>query len=176
MSGWIQGENGNYTKISEEKYPPKCRSQISGSTKDHFAGENEVCEISQTSKRAAKLLRSKRLVPHRCEVGFQLAVFGFQRVGKYRETSRGIPQHCAKWLWNHFNSELCTVWSIGLLTSWASKQHITCINWTSGSAPKVADSFCPLECFMLDFSICFPSLHSWFAYGKGLQSFGSSCF
>ena len=25
-------------------------------------------------------------------------------------------------------------------------------------------------------SLCFPSLHSRFAYGKGLQSFGSSCF
>ena len=38
----------------------------------------------------------------------------------------------------------------------------------SGSAPKVSNSCCPLEFFMLDFSLCFPSLHSWFAYGKGL--------
>ena len=30
---------------------------------------------------------------------------------------------------------------------------------------------CHQECFMLDFS-----LHSGFAYGKGLQSFSSSCF
>ena len=28
-----------------------CRLQISGSTKDQFAGENEVCEISQTHKK-----------------------------------------------------------------------------------------------------------------------------
>ena len=30
-------------------------------------------------------------------------------------------------------------------------------------------------CFMAD-SLCFYSLHSGFTYGKGLQSFGSSCF
>nr|CAN63876.1 hypothetical protein VITISV_014028 [Vitis vinifera] len=34
------------------------------------------------TKRAAKSLRSKRLISHRCEVVFQLAVFGFQRVVK----------------------------------------------------------------------------------------------
>ena len=46
-----------------------CRSQISGSTKDQFAGENEVCKISQTHKKglrnhfAAKgWFRSKRLI------------------------------------------------------------------------------------------------------------------
>ena len=35
---------------------------------------------------------------------------------------------------------MCTVWSIGFLTSWVSKQHITCINWPSESTPKVADT------------------------------------
>ncbi|RVW62214.1 Transposon Tf2-8 polyprotein [Vitis vinifera] len=56
-------------------------------------------DLYRCTKRAAKSLRSKRLISQRCEVGFQLAVFGFQRVGhKYWETSGGIPQHCAKWL------------------------------------------------------------------------------
>ena len=32
-----------------------CRSQISGSTKDHFACENEVCEISQTHKKGCEI-------------------------------------------------------------------------------------------------------------------------
>ena len=50
----------------------------------------------------------------------------------------------------------------------SSKRHIVCINWAPGSAPKVADSCCPFECFMIDFSLCFPSLHFGFAYGKGL--------
>ena len=149
------------------------------------------------TKRAVKSLCSKRLISQRCEVGFQLAVFGFQRVGrKYQETSRGIPQHCAKWLRNHFaakgwfrsraksafslellhfNSESCTVWSIGLLTSWASKRHIVCINLTPGSAPKVSDMTIIKNASWQIF-LSFPSLHSGFAYGKGLKSFGSSCF
>ena len=32
-----------------------CRSQISRSTKDQFAGENEVCKISQTHKKGCKI-------------------------------------------------------------------------------------------------------------------------
>ena len=44
----------------------------------------------------------------------------------------------------------------GLMTSRASKRHIVCINWALGSAPKVAESGCPLECFMVDFSFAFP--------------------
>ena len=65
-----------------------------------------------------------------------------------------------------------------MLTSWASKQHIVCINWAPESAPKVADSFCPLKCFMLDFSllslIAF-QICLWQRTIK-LQSFGSLCF
>ena len=34
-----------HTKISEEKYPKVSVANI-GSTKDHYSGENEVCEIS----------------------------------------------------------------------------------------------------------------------------------
>ena len=53
--------------------------------------------------------------------------------------------------------------SIRLLTSWASKRHIVCIKWTSGSASKVSNSWCPLEFFMLDFSLCFhPCIHDLF--------------
>ena len=52
--------------------------QISGSTTNHFARENDVCEISQTHKRAAKSLRSKRLFSQAYEVGFHLEVLSFQ--------------------------------------------------------------------------------------------------
>ena len=37
------------------------------------------------TKRVAKSLRSKRLISQRCEVGFQLTVFGFQRVTTIRK-------------------------------------------------------------------------------------------
>ena len=37
---------------------------------------------------------------------------------------------------SRFNSKLCTVWSIGLLTSRDSKRDIVCIIWDPVSAPK----------------------------------------
>ena len=47
------------------------------------------------TKRAAKSLHSKRLISQRCEVGFQLAVFDFQRVtyiGKLQEEFHSTVQ------------------------------------------------------------------------------------
>ena len=52
---------------------------------------------------------------------------------------------------------------------------MACMDWTSRSAPKVAD-ITVIKNASWQISLCFPSLHSGFAYGKGLQSFGSSCF
>ena len=37
-----------------------CRSQISGSTKDQFTGENEVCEISQMHKKGCKITSQQK--------------------------------------------------------------------------------------------------------------------
>ena len=37
-----------------------CRSQISGSTKDQVAGENEVCEISQTHKKSCEITSQQK--------------------------------------------------------------------------------------------------------------------
>nr|CAN75804.1 hypothetical protein VITISV_029356 [Vitis vinifera] len=77
----IQGEFWDLDNKNLKKNISKCRSQISGSTKDHtFASENKVARFRRHTKRAAKSLRSKRLISQRCEVGFQLAVFGFQRL------------------------------------------------------------------------------------------------
>nr|CAN69379.1 hypothetical protein VITISV_019749 [Vitis vinifera] len=44
--------------------------------------QTRSARFRRCSKRAAKSLRSKWLISHRCEVVFQLAVFGFQRDGK----------------------------------------------------------------------------------------------
>ena len=49
------------------------------------------------------------------------------------------------------------------------KRHMACINWTPGSAPKVAD-MTVIKNASWQISLCFPSLHSGFSYGKGLQS------
>ena len=73
-----------------------CQSQISGSTKDHFTGENEVCEISQTHKKGCKIASQQKadfaaLRSWLSACGVRLAT-----CCKYRETSGRIPQHCAK--------------------------------------------------------------------------------
>ena len=34
-----------------------------------------------------------------------------------------------------FNFDLCTIWSIGFLVSWASKEYIACPKMTSGNTP-----------------------------------------
>ena len=81
-----------------------------------------------------------------CEIGLQLGVIGFQWL-----------------LLLHFNFDLCTIWSVGLLTSRALKWHIVWIKWTLGTAPKVSNSWCLLGFFMLDFSLCFhPCIHDLF--------------
>ena len=73
-------------------------------------------------KKAAESLRSKKVISqHFGKCFLQLGVIGLQWLQLLR-----------------FNSELRTVWSIGLLTSWALKWYIPCIIWTSKSAPKVA--------------------------------------
>ena len=46
MVGGLQGEEWKFIQKYMKKNIQKCRSQILGSTKDIFAGENEVCEIS----------------------------------------------------------------------------------------------------------------------------------
>ena len=71
-------------------------------------------------KNAAESLRNKRVISqHFAKCFLQLGVIGLQWLQLLR-----------------FNSE--TVWSIGLLTSWALKWYKECIIWTSESAPKVA--------------------------------------
>ena len=40
----------------------KYRLQISGSTKDHFAGENEVCEISQALKKGCEINSQQQVI------------------------------------------------------------------------------------------------------------------
>ena len=60
MVGGLQGEEWKFIQKYLKKNIPKCRSQISGSTKDHFAGENEVCEISQTSKKGCEITSQQK--------------------------------------------------------------------------------------------------------------------
>ena len=54
MIGGLQGEFEDLDIKYLKQKISKCRLQISGSTKDPFAGENEVCEISQTHKKGLR--------------------------------------------------------------------------------------------------------------------------
>nr|CAN68172.1 hypothetical protein VITISV_029903 [Vitis vinifera] len=58
--GGLQGEFWDLDNKNLKKNISKCRSQISGSTKDHFVGENEVCEISQTHKKGCKITSQQK--------------------------------------------------------------------------------------------------------------------
>ena len=60
MVGGLQGEEWKFIQKYLKKNIQKCRSQISGSTKDQFTGENEVCEISQTHKKDCEITSQRK--------------------------------------------------------------------------------------------------------------------
>ena len=60
MVGGLQGEEWKFIQTYLKKNISKCRSQISGSTKDHFAGENEVCKISQMHKKGCEITSQQK--------------------------------------------------------------------------------------------------------------------
>ena len=80
-----------YTKISKSvghKYREALRTISQVKTRS--------TRFRRRTKRAAKSFRSKRLISQRCEVGFQLAMFGFQRVayiGKLQEEFHSTVQN-----------------------------------------------------------------------------------
>ena len=62
MVGGLQGEKWKFIKKYLKKNIQKCQSQISGSTKNHFVGENEVCEISQTHKKGCEITSQQKVI------------------------------------------------------------------------------------------------------------------
>ena len=57
---WITRRRMEIYKKYLKKRSKRVGAQISGSTKDHFAGENEVCEISQTSKKGYEITSQQK--------------------------------------------------------------------------------------------------------------------
>ena len=82
MVGGLQGEEWKFIqniwrkdlKESVHKYREALRTISQVKTRS--------ARFRRRTQRAAKLLRSKRLTSQRCEVVFQLVVFGFHRDGK----------------------------------------------------------------------------------------------
>ena len=62
MVGGLQGEEWKFIQKYLKKNIQKCRSQLLGSSKDHFAGENEVCEISQTHKKGCEITSQQKVI------------------------------------------------------------------------------------------------------------------
>ena len=148
------------------------------------------------SRRAAKSLRSKKLFSQGCEVGFHLDVLSFQlaayigqlqkeihptvqkgceitsqQKGDFATLCKMLPSAWSDWLQLLcFNSELHTVWSIGLLTSWALKWYINASIGLQKVLQKWLLRLSSRICFMAD-SLCFFSLQPGFTLGKWLLNF-----
>ena len=60
MRDWIQGENGNLYKNIWRKISKRVGAQISGCSRNHFARENGVCEISQTLKKGYEITSQQK--------------------------------------------------------------------------------------------------------------------
>ena len=65
-----------------KKRSKRVGAQISGSTKDQFAGENEVCKISQKHKKGYEITSQQKADFAALRSWLSAAVFGFQRDGK----------------------------------------------------------------------------------------------
>ena len=137
--------------------------------------------------------RSKRLISQRCEVVFQLAVFGFQRDGELQGEIHSTVQKGCEIISQQKGdfAALCKIlpsaWSDLLTMAITPSFQLRIVhrfkNWifdflsfeTTYSMHKLDFRKCSkvaemtviknASCWI---SLCFPSLHSGFAYGKGL--------
>ena len=62
MVGGLQGEEWKFIQKYLKKNIQKFRSQISGSTRNHFARENGVCEISQTLMKGCEIILQQHAI------------------------------------------------------------------------------------------------------------------
>ena len=99
---WLTRREWKFIQKYLKQNIPMCWSQISGSTKDHFARENDVCEISQTYKKGCEITSQQKVIL--AGLRSWLSSWGSQlptcRI--YLVTSGGNPPHCTKRLRNHF--------------------------------------------------------------------------
>ena len=101
MVGGLQGEEWKFIQKYLKKNIQKCRSQISGSPRNHFARENGVCEISQALKKGCEINSQQQVLLTGLRSWLPPWDSQLPACGIYRATSGGNPKHCAKRLWNH---------------------------------------------------------------------------
>ena len=102
-----------------KKRSKRVGAKISGSSRNISQVKNGVCEISQTLKKGCEITSQQKadfVVLRSC-----LSACGVQlpTCRKYRETSGGIPQHCAKWLRNSRNKRLISQPCKNLPLAWS---------------------------------------------------------
>ncbi|RVX11335.1 hypothetical protein CK203_019634 [Vitis vinifera] len=130
--------------------------------------QTRSARFRRCTKRAAKSLRSNRLTSQRCEVVFQLAVFGFQRDGKLQGEIHSTVQKGCEIISQQKGdfAKLCKI----LPLAWSDRLAMVVtpsfeLRIMHRSAPKVAD-MTVIKNASWQISLCFPSLHSVFAYGS----------
>ena len=96
MVGGLQGEEWKFIQKYLKKISKRVGAQISGSTKDHFAGENKVCEVSQTYKKGCEITSQQKADFAALRSWLSACGVWLPTCHIYRETSRGIPQQDRK--------------------------------------------------------------------------------
>ena len=96
MVGGLQGEEWKFI----QKYLKKISKRVGRKYREALGTISQVqprsTRFRRCTQRAAKLLRSKRLISQRCEVVFQLVVFGFHRDGKLQGGNTALYKKAAK--------------------------------------------------------------------------------
>ena len=149
MIGGLQGENGDLDIKNLKQNIQKCRSQISGNFR-----RNSVALCKK-----AKSFRSKRVISQPCKI-LPSAWSDRLPMAVTPSFQLQIAQHLKNWIVDFLSFE--TTYSMHKL------DFIKC--------SKSVWYYYHQEYASWQISLCFLSLHSGFAYGKGLQSFSSSCF
>ena len=158
MIGGLQGENGNLNN----KYLKKKNLKVSvANIWKHSGGFRMHARWLQNFASWRSPFRSQRLIlqPSSCD---------FAAKGWFRSL-RNWPSAWCDQLPMAITSSF-QLWIAHCLKRWIAdfpSFEMTYSMHEMGSK-KCSKSCCALEFFMLDFSLCFPSLHSWFAYGKWL--------
>ena len=62
MVSGLQGEEWKFIQKYLKKRSKRVGAQLSGSTKDHFARENGVCEISQALKKGCEINSQQQVI------------------------------------------------------------------------------------------------------------------
>ena len=125
-----EGLRNHFAAKSYSRRAAKLASTLmfSASSLRHISG-NFRRKYTLLYKKAAKSLRNKRVISqHFAKCFLQLGVIGLQ----------WLQLLC-------FNSELHTVWSVGLLNSQSSKWYIVYMQWTPRSALNLSSSYCLFE-------------------------------